>query len=229
MRQRRQRTNFNDETIDALDIYFAKNPYPDINERESIAKELHTSEDRIQVWFQNKRARYRKKMVKVEYSNASTNDSISLTPVIKKTNVIKKSISKNKANQSTESNASPITNNYSFCSQSTPEFQCHSAQHSNGSAYSLNDSCYGSFNQSYNYDISRSGLQNFNLNTMPYSSMVYSSPFAYNNPYFQLNSPYYNPVSNYIQASPIVQSNLFKADIEVGKERVTKPFFRPYE
>ena len=64
MRQRRQRTNFNDETIEALDVYFAKNPYPDINERESIAKELKTNEDRIQVWFQNKRARYRKKMNK---------------------------------------------------------------------------------------------------------------------------------------------------------------------
>ena len=64
MRQRRQRTNFNDETIEALDVFFAKNPYPDINDREAIAKELKTNEDRIQVWFQNKRARYRKKMNK---------------------------------------------------------------------------------------------------------------------------------------------------------------------
>ena len=64
LRQRRQRTNFNDEALSSLEEAFAKNPYPDINEREQMARELKTTEDRVQVWFQNKRARYRKKMQK---------------------------------------------------------------------------------------------------------------------------------------------------------------------
>jgi hypothetical protein len=64
VRQRRQRTNFSESQIDYLDQMFVKNPYPDINEREELANLLKTSEDRIQVWFQNKRARYRKKMNK---------------------------------------------------------------------------------------------------------------------------------------------------------------------
>lgn len=64
IRQRRQRTNFNDEAISALDEAFSKNPYPDINEREALSRELKTTEDRIQVWFQNKRARYRKRIQK---------------------------------------------------------------------------------------------------------------------------------------------------------------------
>ena len=64
MRQRRQRTNFNESQIEYLDQMFVKNPYPDINERDNLAASLNTTEDRIQVWFQNKRARYRKKMGK---------------------------------------------------------------------------------------------------------------------------------------------------------------------
>jgi hypothetical protein len=48
-RQRRQRTNFTDETIQALDVHFNQNPYPDIYERECLAKQFNTTEDRIQV------------------------------------------------------------------------------------------------------------------------------------------------------------------------------------
>ena len=59
VRQRRQRTNFNESQIQYLDEMFIKNPYPDINERDELALALKTTEDRIQVWYQNKRARYK--------------------------------------------------------------------------------------------------------------------------------------------------------------------------
>ena len=71
LRQRRQRTNFNDEALNSLEEAFAKNPYPDINERETIARELKTTEDRVQVWFQNKRARYRKRVQKIDDQSLS--------------------------------------------------------------------------------------------------------------------------------------------------------------
>ena len=229
MRQRRQRTNFNEETIDALDVYFTKNPYPDINERESIAKELHTSEDRIQVWFQNKRARYRKKMVKVEKTIDTTNESISLTPAVKKSSQAnKKGTIKNKANLSLESVQSPKSD-LSVCSQSSPELLQRSIDYSS----SFNDSCYGSFNQSYAsnmYDISRTGLQNYSLNVMPYASMGYSTPYNYCTPYFKYSTPYYGANFNcFNQASPVLPTSLHNADNNFHKERVTKPFFRPYE
>jgi hypothetical protein len=50
IRQRRQRTNFDEDAISKLDQLFIKNPYPDINERDAIAKQLKTTEDRIQVY-----------------------------------------------------------------------------------------------------------------------------------------------------------------------------------
>ena len=76
MLQRRQRTNFNEPQIQYLDEMFTKNPYPDINERDELATSLKTTEDRIQVWFQNKRARYRKKMnnSKKNVSSSSSDD-----------------------------------------------------------------------------------------------------------------------------------------------------------
>lgn len=49
LRQRRQRTNFNDDAISSLEEAFAKNPYPDIVERETMARALKCTEDRIQV------------------------------------------------------------------------------------------------------------------------------------------------------------------------------------
>ncbi len=49
LRQRRQRTSFNDETIMELEEKFSSNPYPDINEREAMAMKFKTTEDRIQV------------------------------------------------------------------------------------------------------------------------------------------------------------------------------------
>jgi hypothetical protein len=54
LRQRRQRTTFNEDAIQALEEKFSKNPYPDINEREAMAKEFKTTEDRIQVNTKNK-------------------------------------------------------------------------------------------------------------------------------------------------------------------------------
>lgn len=49
IRQRRQRTNFTAETLKLLEELFEKNPYPDIIERENMAREFNTTEDRIQV------------------------------------------------------------------------------------------------------------------------------------------------------------------------------------
>jgi hypothetical protein len=51
-RQRRHRTTFSDATLQALEVQFNQNPYPDIYERECLAKDFQTTEDRIQVRIQ---------------------------------------------------------------------------------------------------------------------------------------------------------------------------------
>ncbi|KAL9977325.1 hypothetical protein ACROYT_G014715 [Oculina patagonica] len=64
MRQRRRRTAFTEEQLDRLEESFMEEKFPGIIIREQLAEELNIKEDRIQVWFQNRRARWRRQEIK---------------------------------------------------------------------------------------------------------------------------------------------------------------------
>jgi len=57
---RRSRTNFSQEQTNQLEYFFQVNQYPDILSRENIAAGVGLTESRVQVWFSNRRARFRK-------------------------------------------------------------------------------------------------------------------------------------------------------------------------
>ena len=81
---RRARSNFTQAQVDALEGAFLKTHYPDVYMREELSTLTNLTENRIQIWFSNRRARYRKQCHAQQASNQPIQTALcsSTAPVI---------------------------------------------------------------------------------------------------------------------------------------------------
>ena len=78
---KRRKTTFEESQLIELEKVFEESHYPNAITRETVANQIGVSESRVQVWFSNRRARWRNEMTATKFHPAVVKAEISENPI----------------------------------------------------------------------------------------------------------------------------------------------------
>lgn len=171
--RRRTRIKFDTEQIDLLESAFQKTHYPDVNVVDQLSNKLNISNERISVWFQNRRARFKKEKhhfghVNEEFSKKDFTTSLITEHEINKCDRNQSDEEKNKSEAKVEIRSNKVSRNiHDVEKKSKEQKEKEIEKYSNHEINSLSSNiCHKNLFQTHVYS-------NSQLNGFVYPNFVY--------------------------------------------------------